>query len=350
MGESSAFDITDPRLGEVPNLDRRSLIAALLAAPCFTAPWGATAQPSGRPRRIGFITLRSGPSDFDRAFRDALEELGYIEGSNILIDYRWAAENEQRATDFAAELVARNVEVIVAATTGAIRAALRATTTVPIVMAAAADPIASGLVASLARPGGNVTGLTLTSNDTGQKRLQLVRELVPAATRVAIMLVDRGLTDDAPINARLLEQLQSASDQLGLALIIVTVANVSQIAEAFERFRGDSAEALMVPVNSMVIDERHRIIQLAAEHRLPAVFEADVFVAAGALLSYGPSIAAMYRRAASFVDRILKGSLPGDLPIEQPTAFRLTVNLKTAAALGLVIAPSILHRADEVIE
>jgi ABC-type uncharacterized transport system substrate-binding protein len=325
-------------------------VLALLTVAFASAAPPAGAQPPDRLRRIGFISLRSGPGPFDAAFRDALRTLGHVEGRTIDIEYCWAADNETRAAECAAQLVAHRVEVIVAATTVAIRAAMRATRTMPIVMAAAADPVGSGLVTSLSRPGGNVTGLSLISTDTGAKRLQLLRDVVPAARRIAVLLVDRGAPDDTVINARLVEQLQTAARHLGVSLSVTTVRSGAEIAGAFAIIQREQAQALFVPVNSVVIDSRVRIVELAARHRLPTMYEAEAFVTAGGLLSYGPSLADMYRRAAVYVDRILRGASPSDLPIEQPTVFKLAINLKTARALGLALSPGVIARADEVIE
>jgi putative ABC transport system substrate-binding protein len=333
-------------------MSRRRLVgAAVVAIATHRAsfPGAAKAQAPEKVRRVGFISMRSGPGEFDAAFRDALRGLGYVEGRNIQIDYGWAAESDRRAEELAARLVANHVEVIVAATTVAIRAAMRATTKIPIVMAAAADPVGSGLVASLSRPGGNVTGLSLISTDTGAKRLQLLREVVPDVSRVAVLLVERGSADDTAINARLVEQLQTAARQLGVALTFTTVRGGGEIAGAFATIQRDRARALFVPVNSLVIDQRARIVELAARHRLPTMYEVEGFVTAGGLLSYGPSLVDMYRRAAGYVDRILKGANPAELPLEQPTVFRLAINLKTAEALALPIAPALMARADTLI-
>ena len=326
-----------------------TIALALVSGRSYGFPPGARATTPDRVRRIGFISMRSGPGEFDAAFRDALRGLGYVEGRTIEIEYGWAAESGKRAEELAARLAGRNVEVIVAATTVAIRAAMRATTTIPIVMAAAADPVASGLVASLSRPGGNVTGLSLTSTDTGAKRLQLLREVVPAVRRVAALLVERGSPDDTAINARLVEELQTAARRLGITLTSTTVRAAGEIPAAFATIRRQDAKALFVPVNSLVLDNRARIIELAAEHRLPTMYELEGFVTAGGLLSYGPSVTDMYRRAATYVDRVLKGASPAELPIEQPAVFRLAVNLRTAEALALRIAPALMARADVVV-
>ena len=217
-------------------------------------------------------------------------------------------------------------------------------------MAVAADPIGSGLVASLSRPGGNVTGMTLLSNDTSAKRLQLLRDIVPAAARIAILTVERATTDDAAINAQLVERMRTAGRELGLRLIVLKVGGAAKLAAAFADIHRDQAQALFVPANSFVIDNRAQIVELAAHHGVPAMYELEGFVAVGGLLSYGPSLVDLYRRAAVFVDKILKGASPAQLPVEQPTKFRLVLNLKTAKALGLTIPPNLLARADEVIE
>ena len=332
-------------------ISRRRFVTGVVvvAAHSGGVPRAARGQAPDKMRRIGFISMRSGPGEFDAAFRDALRDLGYVEGRSIQVEYGWAAESDRRADELAARLVANGVDVIVAATTVAIRAAMRATTKIPIVMAAAADPVASGLVASLSRPGGNVTGLTLVSTDTGAKRLQLLREIVPGVGRVAVLLVERGSSDDTAINAKLVQELQTAARQLGVTLTMTTVRGAGEITAAFATMQRDQARALFVPVNSLVLDQRARVVELAARHRLPTMYEVEGFVAAGGLLSYGPSIAEMYRRAAGYVDRIFKGASPAELPVEQPTVFRLAINLKTADALALPIAPALMARADTVI-
>lgn len=327
---------------------RRFLAAAMAAVFCGRTSGDALAQE--RLRRIGFLSLRSRPNEYDAAFREALQALGHVAGRNIEIEYQWAAESLQRAEAFAALLVERRVDVIVTATTAAIRAAMRATREIPIVMAAAADPVGSGLVASLARPGGNVTGLTLTAPDTAIKRLQLLKEAVPHATRVAVLIAARGALDDLAGNARLIEQLESAAGQLDLELSVVTAQNAGELAGSFSSHARGPVQAMIVQASSLTIDNRVHIAELAVRHALPVMYETEAFVQAGGLMSYGPSIAAMYRRAAGYVDRILKGASPADLPVEQPSEFRLLVNIKTADALGLKLPPAILARADEVIE
>jgi len=244
------------------------------------------------------------------------------------------------------------VEAIVTATTPAIRGAMRATSRIPIIMAASADPVGASLVASLARPGGNVTGLTLISTDTAAKRLQLLRELIPSATRVALLYQKTGSQSLAgtQVNTALVAQLQDASRQLGMSLDVQGVASAAEIPGAVAAARHGGAQALIVPASPMTIEHRMQIVEQAARHRLPAMYETEVFAAMGGLLSYGPNLADMYRRAAGYVDRILRGAKPGELPIEQPSKYELVINLKTANALGLRIPPTFLLRADRVIE
>ena len=331
-------------------MKRRRLLIWVLAAGLASVSHRVYAEAARKKHRVGFISLRSGPGEFDAAFREALRALGYVEGRTIEIEYRWAAGNAQRAAELASDLVARKVDVIVAATSVAVRAAMQATRTIPIVIAVAADPVGSGLVANLSRPGGNVTGLTLISNDTAAKRLELLRELLPDLSRVAVLLVERGFPDESANNKRLLDQLQAAARDFAIQLSIATISRAADIDSAFAAIERERGEALFVPVNSIVIDHRARIIELASQRRLPAMYEDDVFVAAGGLLSYAPSIVEMYRRSATFVDRILKGASPAELPMEQPTLFKLAVNLRTARALGLTVRQTLLARADDVVE
>jgi len=325
-------------------MKRRSLMLGVIAAAWASAAGSLLAQ---RVRRIGFISLRAGPNEYDAAFREALQGLGHVEGKTLQIEYRWAAGSEQRADALAVELLAGRPEVIVAATTPAIRAAMRATKEVPIVIAAAADPVASGLVASLARPGGNVTGLSLVSPDTAAKRLQLMRDALPSVSRVAVLIMQTGVPSES---SALIEQLQSAAKQLRLQLAFNAIRSGADIAGAFATIQRDGAHAVIVAATPVSIDHRTEIAAAAAKHRLPAMYESLGFVDAGGLLSYGPSLVDMYRRAAGYVDKILKGARPADLPIELPIKYELGVNLKTAKALGLQFPQALLVRADRVVE
>ena len=326
-------------------MKRREAISIVLAV--LSGATTALAQTRDGLRRIAFVSLRSGQNEYDTAFRESLRTLGYVEGQTIRIDYRWAAGSEQRADALVAELLATKPEVIVVATTPAIRAAMRATKDVPIVIAATADPVASGIVSSLARPGGNVTGLSLTSPDTAAKRLQLLQDLIPSVQRIGVLIMDTGREGE---NTALIEQLRSAAKQLRLQLAFNAIRSGAEIPNAFGVLQRDGAQALFVAATPISIDERARIAGMAASHRLPAMYESEGFVDAGGLLSYGPSLADMYRRAAIYVDKILKGAKPADLPIELPVKYDLVVNLKTAKALGVRFPQSMVVRADRVVE
>ena len=335
----------------VDRLHRRGAVLAPLAIGLALASPRIAAQAAATLRRIGFLTLRAEPNEYDAAFRDAMRRLGYVEGSTLKIDYRWAAGSERRAEELAAELVASDVEVIVTATTAAIRAAMRATRSIPIVMAASADPIIAGIVASHAQPGGNVTGLSMVSTDTATKRLQLLREFLPSTTRVAVLLF--GTSAPGPGdqgNALLIEQLRTAAAQLGMSLVVAGIGSSADIANAFATIERGGAQALIVQASAVTIDNRARIVERAATHRLPAVYETEGFVQAGGLLSYGPSLVEMYRRAATYVDKILKGAKPGSLPVEQPDKYELVINRTTARTLGLTIPQALMVRADRLID
>ena len=315
-------------------------LAALGAAPHF-----AFAQPAGKVWRIGYLAPGSGPNVFIEAFRDELRSLGYIEGRNLLIEYRYAAGKEERMQELAAELVRLKVDVIVTPATPAIAAAKRATSAIPIVMIAPTDAVGSGLVASLARPGGNVTGMTYLSTDLASKRLQLLREVLPKATRVAVLALKGG----SGASELFLEKLQAAARQMGITLIVQKENEAAALGDAFAAMQRERAEALIVELTPFTGENRKRIVELAAQHRLPTLIETRGFVDLGGLMSYGPSLPATFRRSAHYVDRIFKGAKPADLPVEQPTKFELVINMKTAKALGLTIPQSLLARADEVI-
>lgn len=326
-------------------MNRRQVLAALLGAVCVSRATRA----QDRLRRIGFLTLRAGPNEYDTAFREALKSLGYIEGRTIRIDYRWADGSEKTADTMAADLVERGNEVLVVATTPAIRAAMRATKSLPIVMPAVADPVAAGLVKSLARPGGNVTGLSLVSPETAGKRLGLLQELLPSVRRIGVLIMDTGATLE-PVNSALAAQLQPAAHQLGLQLSFSGIRSGSEIPAALARMQAERLQAVIVGATPLSIDHRQAIAEIAARHRLPAMYEAIGFVDAGGLLSYGPNLVDMYRRAAIYVDKILKGAKPADLPIELPTRYELAINLQAAKSLGLQVPRSLLVRADRLIE
>jgi putative ABC transport system substrate-binding protein len=331
---------------------RRTLLAWLVAAPVAALLATASrAQRADGVRRIGVLSLRTRANDYDAAFLDAMRELGWVEGRNLNIEYRWAAGDDRRVPTLAAELVAAKVEVIVTAAAPLIAAAKQTTSTIPIVMAAVSDPVGSGLIASLGRPGGNITGLTLSSSDTGAKRLQLLQELIPGATRIAVLVSRIGLgVPGESTDSLLLKELQLAAAKLRMQLSVVEIQKSEDLPAAFAAIERGRAQAVLVQQSPLVSSSRGGVVDLAARHRLPVIYESDLYVQLGGLISYGPSIPQMYRRAAYFVDRILKGAKPAELPVEQPSKFDLAINLKAAAALGLKVPRTVLLRADRVIE
>ena len=312
-----------------------------------TAAWplAARAQQPAKLPTIGFLggTTPATWSLFVAAFVQRLRELGWIEGRTIAIEYRWAEGRGERFAEIAAEFVRLNVDVIVTVG-GAVLAAKQATSLIPIVFAAAADPVGSGLVASLARPGGNVTGLSSQFTDLAGKRLELLREMVPSLRRLAIMA-------NAGYPAGVLEmaEVQATTRTLGLDVVTLELRRAEDIAPAFEALKG-RAEALYVCAESLVTTNRVRINTLALAARLPTMHSIREYVEAGGLMSYGPNFPDLWRRAGDLVDKILRGAKPADIPVEQPTKFDLIINLTTAKALGLDVPPTLLARADEVIE
>ena len=311
----------------------------------LVAPLAAEAQPlPGKTARIGYLSIRSGPSHLDEAFRQGMRDLGYVEGQNFAVEFRWADWKVARVQELAEELVRLKVDVIVS--TGGIAAALaakKATRTVPIVFTAG-DPVGSGLVESLGRPGGNVTGVDLLNIEINAKRLELLKEVVPLVSRVAV------LTNPAnPHSGRGLKDLEAAAGALKLKLQVLEARDPGKIEDAFVAMTKERASALLVLPDPMLLAQRERIVGLAAKHRLPGVYEFREFPEAGGLMSYGTSITDVYRRLATYVDKILKGAKPADLPIERPTTFELVINLKTAKTLGLTIPQSLQVRADHVI-
>jgi len=326
-------------------VDRRAFIGTL-ASGLLAAPLAGEAQPAGKMYQIGFLSPTF-PSDAGRlaAFREGLRELSYVEGQNIAIESRWAEGNYDRLPGLAAELVRFKVDIIVTYGTPASQAAKRATGTIPIVMAGAIDPVASGLVTIVARPGGNLTGLSLMAPELVGKQLEILKDVVPKVSRVALLGNPAN-----PGNAPQVRHAQDAARALGLRLQPLEARGPSDIDSAFAAMTSEQAGAVMVLVDSMLLDHRTRIADLAARRRLPAVYGLSDHVEAGGLMAYGPNRLDIFRRAATYVDKILKGAKPGDLPVEQPTKFALVINLKTAKALGLTIPPSLLQRADQVIE
>jgi putative tryptophan/tyrosine transport system substrate-binding protein len=326
---------------------RRVWVAALvLALALLAAPLAAEVQPTtGRIHRIGVLGTSDGPGW--QAFRDGLQSLGYLEGRTIAVDWRWAGNDTRRFTDLAADLVRQQVELIVTGADPAPTVARKATGALPIVMVGAGDPVASGLVASLARPGGNVTGLTWdVSPDVAGKQLELLKDTEPGLSSVAV-LWNREAGNWVSLY---LSGLRSTATTLGLTLHPIEVRRPEEIAPAFAELTRRSVQAVYVMWDPVTFTHRSRVVDLARAHRLLTIFDERQTVEAGGLMSYSPKIADLYRRAAIYVDKILKGAKPADLPVEQPTKFELVINLKTAKALGVTIPPSVLARADEVIE
>jgi putative ABC transport system substrate-binding protein len=277
------------------------------------------------------------------AFRQGLRELDWVEGKNIEIELRAADGNLERLPAIAAELVSHRVDLIVAPTTQATRAARNATSTIPIVMVVPSDPVGAGLVDSLARPGGNITGMSLMALEIGAKQLQILKEAVPRASRDSVL---RLLAGPSPI----LKEMERAAPVLGLQFQVLTAASPEEFDDAFPTMIRGRSNALLVEANPVYFLHRKRLADLAVKARLPAMFGVREYVEAAGLMAYGPSYTANHRRAAVYVDKILKGAKPANLPVEQPTKFELVINLKTAKALGLMIPPSLLGRADEVIQ
>ena len=329
-------------------MDRRRFLltslAGALAAPLATA----AAQPSERVPRIGLLgpRTRSNDAGFVDAFLQGLRDLGWVEGKTILIEYRWAEGKTDRLPDLVAELVRLKVDVIVASTSAVAVASKNATGTIPIVMATGGDPVGLGLVASLARPGGNVTGLSFSvGTDIVGKWLELLKETVPKVRRVAV------LSNPAnPSHALAIESVTVAARAVGVQLQLLEAGGPNEFDNAFAAMARERAEALLVVLDPFFGFHRARLSDLAAKSRLPAMYGSREYPEAGGLMSYGADFRHNFRRSATYVDKILKGAKPADLPIEQPTKFELVINLKTAKALDLRIPPSLLLRADQVIE
>jgi putative ABC transport system substrate-binding protein len=320
------------------------VVGTLLAAPV-----AAEAQQAAKIARIGWLGNSPAPHPhLGEAFRQGLRDLDYVEGRNLVIEYRFAEGKFERLPAFAAELVALKVDVILAATVLAAVAAKQAIKTIPIVFAAVADPLGSGLVTSLARPGGNVTGLSVLSPELIGKRLELLTQAVPGVGPVAVLWEPGGGGERT--DKDLMKRAEVAGQALGVRLQFVEARGPADFDRAFSDMTRAHAGALTLLPSPMFFNEARRFVDLTAKHRLPAVYTNREFVDAGGLMAYGPSVADLYRRAAAYVDKILKGTKPGDLPVEQPTKFELVINLKTAKALGLTIPPSLLQRADQVIE
>jgi len=329
-------------------MERRTFIGVVTGGLLAAAPLATEAQPTGKVPRIAFLTTTSpeNPSPPTDAFRRALRDLGYVEGQNLAVEWRWGRGTTERFPEFAADVVRLNVDVIVAANTAAGQAAQRATRTIPIVIPTMADPVADGFVASLAQPGGNITGLSFQSPDLQGKRLQVLREALPSAARVAL-LMDSNETKYRQV-AR---EAESVARAIGVRpQPLVEVQSPNDLTEAFSRITRERADAVLIVGGTMLYVNRVLLAQHALKARLPMVCDVREDVEAGCLMSYGASLEDLFHQAAKLVARILRGARPSDLPVEQPTKFELVINLKTAKALGLTIPPSLLQRADRVIE
>jgi putative ABC transport system substrate-binding protein len=325
---------------------RRAFLAG--AVTTLAAPLAAEAQQAAKVARIGFLSVDlAGNPRGTEAFRQGLRDLGYVEGRNVVIEYRDAERMLERLLALAAELAGLNVDVIVAPNTPAAMAAKQATRSLPIVFIGAGDPVTSGLVTSLGRPGGNVTGLSVLSTELVGKWLELLKQAVPGVSRVAALWQPGAM--DERTDKDMQKEAEVAAQALGVRLQLVEVRSPADFDRAFADMTRARVGALTVRPASMFVTERKRLVELAAQNRLPAVYAWREFVDAGGLMAYGPSLSDLYRRAATYVDKILKGAKPSDLPVEQPTKFELVINLKTAKALGLTIPPSVLARADEII-
>jgi ABC-type uncharacterized transport system substrate-binding protein len=333
---------------------RRDLLAAICSAAgaSIMRPVQLRAQQMGKIPRIGYLMTGSRESFVARqgtdAFREGLHERGYAEGQNIVVEYRNAEGNIERFPGLAAELVRLKVDVIVAANTPVGLAAKQATTTIPIVVSVMGDPVEDGLVASLARPGGNITGLTFLGPELVPKRIELLKDALPGISRVSVLWHPGGYGERTTKD--MLSQAEAAATAVGFQLRLVDARGAGDFDRAFSVIAAEHADALMIFPSPMFFNERRQIVELAAKYQLPSISVAKEFVQIGGLISYGASIYDLVERSATFVDKILKGAKPSDLPVEQPTTFELAINLKTAKTLGITIPQSLIYRADEVIE
>jgi len=322
-------------------------LVAILALSLALAPLAVEAQQAGKVYRVG-VLASSTQSNFEpsvRIFREALYAAGWVEGRNLTLDVRYPGDQYARLQELANELVKLKVDVLASLGTPATLAAKRATTTIPIVMESLSDVVVTGLVSNLARPGGNLTGVSGFAPELSGKRLELIREILPQADRIAVFANRAN-----PVTVPILNATESAAQQMRMKLHVVDVRQIAELATAFETVRRERADALVLVADPLLFSAKLQIVQLAARHRMPTVYETRLFPDAGGLLSYGPLAQERFERMAAYVDRILRGAQPGDLPIELPTKFELVINLKTAKALGLTIPQTLLQRADQAIE
>ena len=327
-------------------MDRRTFIG-VVAGRLLAVPVAAEAQPAGRVYRIGFLGNSTAALEANLVgpFREGLRDLGYVEGRNVLIEYRWAEGKYDRFPALIGELLALKVAVIVTAGTPATLAVKKATTSVPLVMLAVGDPVGTGIVPSLSHPGGNITGLTAISTEMDAKRLELLREVVPSVSYIALLW-----NAASPLQVLAEKQVQAAAQVLRMRVLSLGVKTEEEIKSALAVMARERPDALLVLADRLLLHHRALIMDFATRHRLPGVHAYRELVEAGGLMSFGPSYADMHKRAAYFVDRILKGAKPGDLPVERPRTFELVINLKVAKALGLTIPQSVLLRGTEIIQ
>jgi putative ABC transport system substrate-binding protein len=312
----------------------------------ISAPF-AQAQQTARIPRIGILISSSASFNSPRveAFRQRLRELGYVEGKNIVIEYRYAEGKRERLPDLAAELVRLKVDVIVTTGVVPVLAAKKASPTIPIVFAASSDPVGSGLVSSLAQPGGTITGLSMMAPDLDGKRLELLKEAFPKIVRVAFLWQAGGMRGNLELT-----DMEAAAKVLGIKLLSLPVRSLGDLESAFARAKRDGAQALITSTGALIVTQLRQVLDFAVKNRLPAMYPNSEFVEAGGLMSYGPDNTDLFRRAADFVDKILKGTKPADIPVEQPTKFERIINLKAAKQIGLTIPQKVLERADKVIK
>ena len=336
----------DNRQQAISNRSGKRFSLALLSLVLFVLCATSQAQPAAKVARVGYLSATSASNNAARleAFRQALQELGYVEGKNILIEYRYAEGRLDRVTELANELARLSLDVILTSGPTPTRAAKQASVTTPIVMGFDNDPVGNGFVASLAHPGGNITGLSTLHPEISGKRLELLKEVVPRLNRVAVFG-----TSNVPGNAQALKETENAAGLLGINVPYLNVASSDEIDAAFRAATKGSADAVLALASRVLYSQRKKVADLAVKHRLPTVYPESEQVEDGGLMGYGVSIPHLYRRAATYVDRILKGAKPADLPVEQPTKFDLIINLRAAKQIGLTIPPHVLARADRVI-
>ena len=326
------------------NSRKAKVLGFALCTMLFALFSAAGAQQSGKVRRIGYLSGRSGAGPLDEVFKTALRELGYVEGQNVSFTYRWAEEKLDRLPALAVELVQLKVDVIVTETTPAAQAAKKATTAIPIVMVLSGDAVGAGLVASLARPGANITGLTFTGTDVVGKLVELLKEMSPKTSRLAYLAHPEMAPEAISFKA-----MQPVARELGMTIKLAEARGENDFKRVFNEMKQARVDGLVVSPNVVYVQNRKLIVDLVAQQRLPAIYGRNDFVDAGGLASYGTSFPELYRRAATYVDKILKGTKPADIPVEQPKKFDFIINLKAAKQIGLTIPPNVLARADRVI-